>query len=74
MAEYIFEIVGAFYDEETGGYCLKPKVVCELVRCKDCKYRYVDGENVRFNVCELNHNKAQPDDWYCGDAERRSDV
>lgn len=44
-----------------------------IVRCKDCKYRYVDGENVRFNVCELNHNKVQPDDWYCGDAERRSD-
>ena len=51
----------------------QPVDAVEVVRCKDCKYRYVDGENVRFNVCELNHNKVQPDDWYCGDAERRND-
>ena len=49
------------------------KKVSELVRCRDCKHRYVDGENVRFNVCELNHNKVQSDDWYCADAERRSE-
>lgn len=44
-----------------------------VVRCKDCKYRFVDGENVRFNVCELNHNKVQSDDWFCADGERRID-
>ena len=43
----------------------------EVVRCKDCKHRYVDGENVRHNVCELNHNKVQGDDWYCADGERK---
>lgn len=43
----------------------------EVVRCKDCKHRFVDGENVRFNVCELNHNKVQSDDWFCADGERR---
>lgn len=42
----------------------------EVVRCKDCKHRYVDGENVRYNVCELNHNKVQSDDWYCADGEQ----
>ena len=41
--------------------------VVEVVRCKDCKHCFVDGENVRFNVCELNHNKVQGDDWFCAD-------
>ena len=45
----------------------------EIIRCKECKHRYTDGENVVFNVCELNHNKVQSDDWYCADAERRTD-
>lgn len=40
-----------------------------VVRCKDCKHRYVEGENVRYNVCGLNHNKLQSDDWYCADGE-----
>ena len=44
-----------------------------LIRCKDCKHRFVDGDNVRFNVCELNHNKVQADDWFCADAERREE-
>lgn len=43
------------------------------ITCKDCKHHYVDGENVRFNVCELNHNKVQNDDWFCADAERKDD-
>ena len=44
-----------------------------VVRCGECIHRYVDGENVRFNVCELNHNKVQADDWFCADGERRTD-
>ena len=43
----------------------------EIVRCKDCKHRFIDGDNVKFNVCELNHNKAQMDNWFCAYAERR---
>jgi len=42
----------------------------EKIRCEDCKYKYVDGDNVKFNLCALNHNKVQSDDWYCADAER----
>lgn len=42
--------------------------VC-VVRCKNCKHRFVDGENVLFNCCELNHNKVQPDDWFCAEGE-----
>lgn len=45
--------------------------VAEVVRCRECKYRYVDGDNVRFNLCLLNHNKVQSDDWYCADGERK---
>ena len=47
-----------------------PSIQNNIVRCRDCKHRYVLGENVRYNACELNHNYAQSDDWYCADAER----
>ena len=47
------------------------KDIQELIRCKDCKYCYVDGDNVRFNMCLLNHNKVQADDWFCADGEKR---
>lgn len=50
---------------------LKTLPQIEIVRCRECKHRFVDGENVRFNVCELNHNKVQSDDWFCADGERR---
>ena len=73
MAEYIFEIVGAFYDEETGDYCLKPKVVCELVRCKDCRW----GKEVCGNIeCFVDIN-VPPEyhgyEWFCPNGERRTD-
>ena len=41
-----------------------------VVMCKNCKHRYVDGDNVRYNMCLLNHNKVQSDDWFCADGER----
>lgn len=43
----------------------------ELVRCKDCRYCFVDGDNVSFNMCLLNHSRVQPDDWYCADGKRK---
>lgn len=54
----------------------KDKTGCELemyplVLCKDCKYHFVDGDNVHFNMCLLNHNRVQSDDWYCADGERK---
>ena len=42
----------------------------EIVRCKDCKHNYLDGIQVQFNRCELNHNKVHSDDWFCADGER----
>lgn len=50
-----------------------PSAQPEIIRCKDCKHCFVDGEKVLFNVCELNHNKVQGDDWFCADAERREE-
>ncbi len=45
----------------------------ELIRCKDCKYKYTDGDNVVANYCLLNHNRVQPDEWFCADAEREEE-
>ena len=39
----------------------------DIVRCKDCKHNYLDGIQVRFNRCELNHSKVHADDWFCAD-------
>ncbi len=55
--------------EEVIEYLKKGGTLVEVVRCRDCIHRFVDGENVRFNVCELNHNKVQADDWFCADGE-----
>ena len=44
----------------------------DIIRCKDCKYCYVDGDNVSFNMCLLNHNKVQPDEWFCADGEHKA--
>lgn len=41
----------------------------EIVLCKDCKYRFTDGDNVKYNLCLLNHAKAQADDFFCADGE-----
>lgn len=39
MAEYIFDIPEAFYDEQTGEAVMKLGFKGKLVRCKDCKHR-----------------------------------
>lgn len=61
-----------FINEVLIGLLDDAPTVVSVVRCRDCKHRYVDGENVRYNVCELNHNRVQSDDWFCADAERKS--
>lgn len=43
----------------------------ELVLCRDCKHCFTDGSNVKYNMCDLNHNLYQGDNWYCADGERR---
>ena len=68
MAELPKDMIFHYHSDD--GVTIKVTAI-PLVRCKDCIHRFVDGENVRFNVCELNHNKVQADDWFCADGERK---
>ena len=45
-----------------------------VVRCKDCRFHFIDGDNVRYNMCALDRIKAQPDNWFCAGGERREHV
>ena len=49
-----------------------PSAQPEIVRCKDCKHR--DPEDKK---CDSGHfiqwQLPRDDDWYCADAERRTD-
>ena len=51
----------------------KTEDIVSVVRCKDCKYQYTDGDNVVANYCLLAHNRVQPDEWFCADGERREE-
>lgn len=46
----------------------------EIIRCRNCKHRmkeiYGTG-NVVVSVCDLTHNYAMSDDWYCADGEAK---
>jgi len=44
----------------------------EIITCGECIHRFVEDENEPFNCCTLDHNDLQSDDWYCADAERRT--
>lgn len=68
MSEYIFEIDGALFNEETGEAVMKPKFVGRLIRCKDCKYWESD-----YGYChEQGVEGLKPDD-YCSYAERQEE-
>lgn len=66
MAEYIFEINDALYNEKTGQAVMKPEYKGKLVRCKDCKYRYL--ENMVW-ACPFGPTGGP--DFYCGYGERK---
>ena len=42
----------------------------ELVRCKDCKYRY-NGCCYSRASNRINFTAEVPDDWFCADGERK---
>ena len=75
MAKYIDKDKAYKIVLHYGSYVASNKIAdmdsIDLVRCGECKHRFVDGDNVRFNVCELNHNKVQSDDWFCANGERK---
>lgn len=50
----------------------QPTIESEIIHCKDCKHR--DPEDKK---CDCGHDilwqLPRQDDWYCADAERRTD-
>ncbi len=75
MAEYIFEIGEALYNEKTGEAVMKPTYKGKIVRCKDCKYyRKTNffGFGVEATECKW-WNKLTVDDTFCSYGERRSE-
>lgn len=63
-----------------------PSAQQEIIRCKDCKHRIVNehyGQKGYIKLkamCELDTGdyfelgrNAEDDDWFCADAERRTD-
>lgn len=64
MKEYIVEFGDALYNEETGEAVFKPKIECELIRCKDCKYWHGEGKYCDYDMSGLR-------DDFCSWAERK---
>lgn len=74
MAEYIFEIDGALYNDETGEAVMKPEYKGKLIRCKDCKYQDKGENDVEsWNLCGFRPWLYVPvtDDHFCGYAKRK---
>ena len=67
MAEYIFEIDGAFFDEDTGEAVMKPEYRGKLVRCKDCVKCQVDTV---FNQYWCGGERVLPD-GFCNYGRRK---
>ena len=57
--EFIFELDYALYNEETGEAVFKPKVVCELVRCGECKYFIEPSFECNLSVPMTPGSKSQ---------------
>lgn len=70
MSDYIFRIDGALYKEETGETVMKPKLIGELIRCKNCKHR---DDDVHWPWCPLLYID---DGNYCsyGDPKEADDI
>ena len=81
MAEYIFEIGEALYNEETGEAVMKPTYKGKIVRCKDCKHFEYDHPYIIQGIPVLGHEVCNAwgdgcktdENGYCFMAERRTD-
>ena len=76
MAEYIFEINDALYNEKKSQAVMKPEYKGKLVRCKDCKwyetFYTLNGNEFRC-CCRETKDSLRNSDDYCSLAERRGD-
>ena len=52
-----------------------PAVEPEIIYCKDCKHSFLHNNGEKTSrICGLTRMcGTTPDDWHCGDAERRTD-
>ena len=57
-------------DSHIGGGLFYPDNAVEVVRCKDCKHKYEDGEVTHYYWCRL-HDRPVDDTDYCAWGEKR---
>lgn len=58
--------VDAKKENDSGEYTFQCKVLGELVRCKDCKYR---NDAILCPMCSEGMDTA--DNWFCADGKRK---
>ena len=66
-------IVAKHFDIQNGYIYCSPQIaenVKVVVRCKDCRHRYEEGDNTHYYWCRLNDRPIDDTD-YCAWAERR---
>lgn len=84
-AEYLEEWVDFSGVAEAYDMAIKALTQPEIIRCNDCKHRPTgDGFNHRIvfpdDICPCQcsddewYSWAPKDDWFCAEAERRTDV
>lgn len=69
MKEYIVEFGDALYNEETGEAVFHPKVIGELIRCKQCTHCFeFEIMGASFLICKQNLDATKIVDgseWCC---------
>lgn len=70
--DFKHETFYSFYQKALTALHDLPSAQPEIIRCKECKHR--DPEDKK---CDCGHDirwqLPRQDDWYCADAERRTD-
>ena len=61
---------GQIFKYRANGGTVRTYEMGEIVRCKNCKRRYMDGEVTQYYWCRL-HDRPVDDTDYCSWAEER---
>ena len=72
MAEFIFEIDGAQYNEDTGEVAVKAKAKEELVRCKECRYWERQEPYATIGKCSIWKSGRRSTD-FCSEGRKKED-
>ena len=69
-----FDVLGKMVDWFVKMVDKQPTIdAVPVVRCGECKHCYAEGFVHEHNVCEKHPELNDiPDNWYCGDGERRA--